>query len=265
MPFRSVLFSLSVLSVLFASQPGQAASFDCAKAASSDEIAICKHNELSALDSEMGGLWYAYSRVPMLMGANGARHDEAEDFLQKRRACGANEICLRDAYIERIATLKEDIKSSIQAVQDEQNASDTGSAISYPEPVNALLSSYAKQCSDLGGVLKDSTIHPLAADLDGDDTLDYVLNTQFLACEGSASAFCANAGCQVDVALSGSDYANPVSLRGGEPTLRQMQDATQLDLWVDKTNCEGKGIGACWATYSWKDGKSQTAYKVLPQ
>ncbi|MGH6763478.1 MAG: hypothetical protein ACRECW_18030 [Phyllobacterium sp.] len=263
MPLRSAFFSLGVLSVLFASQPVQAASFDCAKAASPDEIAICRQGSLSALDSEMGGLWYAYSQVPMLMGSNGARHDEAEDFLQKRKACGADETCLRDAYHQRIVTLKENIKSAMQTAMDEQNATPDGSALSYPEPVHALLDSYGKQCSDLGGVLKGKTVHPLAADLDGDGKLDYVMNTQSLVCEGSASAFCANAGCQVDVALSGDDYAKPLSLQGGEPTLRQVRDVTELNLWVDKTNCEGKS--ACWATYTWNGGKSETAYKVLPQ
>ncbi len=41
--------------------PAGAASFDCNKATAPDEIAICANPDLSALDSEMGGLWFAYS------------------------------------------------------------------------------------------------------------------------------------------------------------------------------------------------------------
>src|SRR5690348_4550610 len=59
--------------ILVAPTPARAAGFDCARATKADEIAVCRTPTLSALDSEMSGLWYAYSRVPMLMGGNGNR------------------------------------------------------------------------------------------------------------------------------------------------------------------------------------------------
>jgi len=94
--------------------PARAASFDCNKAKAPDEIAICTNPMLSALDSEMGGLWYAYSQVPFLMGMNAARQDEARAFLQNRALCGANVVCLTQAYHARIQVLKNNIKAAMQ-------------------------------------------------------------------------------------------------------------------------------------------------------
>ena len=94
--------------------PAAAASFNCAKAAAPDEIAVCADPGLSELDSEMGALWFAYSQVPMLMGMNGNRQDEARAFLAGRAACGANAACLRQAYVARIGALKQEITSAMQ-------------------------------------------------------------------------------------------------------------------------------------------------------
>jgi len=105
---------LAVAATLAAlASPAAAASFDCSKAAAPDEIAICANPGVSALDSEMGGLWFAYSQIPFLMGMNGNRQDEAHAFLATRAACGADVACLTSAYHARIATLKQQITSSI--------------------------------------------------------------------------------------------------------------------------------------------------------
>ena len=76
----------------------EAAGFDCSKATAPDERAVCADPQLSSLDSEMTGLWYAYSKVPMLMGGNGERQTEAEEFLATRRQCGADTACIGRAY-----------------------------------------------------------------------------------------------------------------------------------------------------------------------
>ena len=89
---------------------------DCAKAQAPDERAVCADPTLSALDSEMGGLWFAYSRLPMLMGGNGNRHDEARAFLASRTACGADAACLTALYQSRIAALKQQITAYIKAM-----------------------------------------------------------------------------------------------------------------------------------------------------
>jgi uncharacterized protein len=89
--------------------PAHAASYDCNKARTPDEITVCRTPSLSAADSEMGGLWFAYSRIPMMMGSNGARHDEALQFLAQRAACGRDVACLTRAYAARMAVLREGI------------------------------------------------------------------------------------------------------------------------------------------------------------
>jgi uncharacterized protein len=105
------------LGIAILPSPARAASFDCARATKADEIAVCRNPHLSELDSEMGGLWYAYSRVPMLMGGTGARMDEAQAFLARRTACGRNVACLTAAYRARIEALRRDIANVMHDFQ----------------------------------------------------------------------------------------------------------------------------------------------------
>lgn len=104
--------------LMLAPASAAAASFDCSRARAADERVVCANPTLSALDSEMGGLWYAYSRVPMLMGGNGARMDEAREFLARRRACGRSVACLERAYRDRIAALRRGIDGAMEQFGD---------------------------------------------------------------------------------------------------------------------------------------------------
>ncbi|MEM7443365.1 MAG: hypothetical protein AAF414_08570 [Pseudomonadota bacterium] len=108
-----VPIAAALIFVLSSAGQTHAASFDCSQAKSPDEIAICNNPELSALDSEMGGLWYAYNLLPFLMGESGNRRDEAVAFLQTRGQCGSDVSCLTQAYRSRIATLQQDLQSGI--------------------------------------------------------------------------------------------------------------------------------------------------------
>ncbi|HTU10456.1 MAG TPA: hypothetical protein VMG08_06100 [Allosphingosinicella sp.] len=101
--------------------PAAAASFDCSLARRADEATVCRTPALSALDSEMGGLWYAYSRVPMFMGGNGARMDAAEAFLARRRACGRNVGCLTGIYRARIVALRRGLDAAMEDYRRLQN------------------------------------------------------------------------------------------------------------------------------------------------
>ena len=112
---------LGSVAACFLYAPASAASFDCSQARAPDEVAVCGNPTLSALDSEMGGLWYAYSRVPMMMGGNGNRNDDAQAFLAIRRACGANIGCLTRAYAARIAALRAGIDGSMAQFSRLQN------------------------------------------------------------------------------------------------------------------------------------------------
>ena len=101
--------------------PAGAASFDCAKARAADEIAVCATPALSELDATLGALWFAYSRVPMMMGSNGARHDEAQAFLARRSACGSNVACLRAGYNARITDLKSSLVAAMSDISRQEN------------------------------------------------------------------------------------------------------------------------------------------------
>lgn len=111
---RTILSLAAFAGTCFLAGPAAAASFDCGRARAADEVTVCRTPSLSALDSEMGGLWYAYSRVPMLMGGNGNRGDAARAFLARRRACGADAGCLTRLYRARIRDLHDGLDRAMQ-------------------------------------------------------------------------------------------------------------------------------------------------------
>lgn len=243
--------------------PAPAASFDCAKARTPDERAVCADPNLSALDSEMGGLWYAFNRFPFLMGMSGARRDDAKQFLTQRSACGSNAACIGALYKARIAALREGVAAAIANMAKEADSAPPPPA---PQPVMDRIAQYGEQCRQLGGQLAGNAWPDMmTADLDHDGRPDYVLNAQNLICDGSATAFCANDGCAVTLALSTTDYANPMELRGSQPTLIQKTDGTSLDLWVDRANCTGAGNEtACWGAWRWTGVKLQPSFTARP-
>jgi len=94
--------------------PALSASFDCAKAAKPDEVAICDSTKLSDLDVEMATLYRVRMEIPMLMGARGAAQDEQRAFLAKRETCGGKVACIEAAYTARNAQLNQTIKAAMQ-------------------------------------------------------------------------------------------------------------------------------------------------------
>lgn len=257
---------LGLVFLLLVGAPAQAASFDCSKAIAADEVAVCRDGVTSALDSEMAGLFFAYDKVPMLMGSTGARHDEAEAFLASRAACGADITCLRRAYTARIAALKENLAASMQQFSDLQNGLPPVTA-AIPEGVETLIAGYADQCTKLSGKLAAGADRPLmmSTDLDGDGIADYLLNPQNLRCSTSATVFCGNGGCQIDIALSRDGFATPIEAMGGMPTLVQSDTGSIAKVWVDSTNCpKATAEDACWASYAWVDGKHTVTYAAVP-
>ena len=110
---RLKLAALALVVMAIGTQ-ADAASFDCSKARTPDEKAVCRNPGLSELDSEMAALWYSYKRFPFLMGMSGVRADDAHQFLADRSQCGANVACLRRVYQARISALKADIRWGMQ-------------------------------------------------------------------------------------------------------------------------------------------------------
>lgn len=82
-----------------------AASFNCTRARTADEKAICADRVLNDKDVRMA-LLFDVSRHFLAMGRRGALEDAQTEWLKGRRACGANKQCLNGAYDHRIATLQ---------------------------------------------------------------------------------------------------------------------------------------------------------------
>ena len=112
---RAMWLSLLALAAFFGGVIGaEAASFDCTKAKTPDEIAICVTPALSDLDVQMATLYGVRMQIPMLMGARGAAQDEQRAFLAVRGQCGGNVACIQSAYQQRIAVLQQIIAAAMQ-------------------------------------------------------------------------------------------------------------------------------------------------------
>jgi uncharacterized protein len=259
---RTILPAMLAAVAAIAAWPARAASFDCARASQADEVAVCRSPELSALDSEMGGLWFGYAELPFLMGRSGIRQDEAREFLEERRACAADVGCLEKLYQARIATLRDGLKNGIAEL-----AADRDAASAWPAPVQGVIAGYGEQCQQLGGSLAAGGSQPniVTGDFDGDGITDYLLDSQPLQCSAAATAFCGNGGCQVDIAVSGAGFA-PVDALGGQPTLSLRQEGAEVALWVSGANCPGLlEVQDCWQVLTWNGGKPGQRYEARPR
>ena len=81
-----------------------AASFDCAKATSKVEKAICSQQALSDLDEYLGR-YYGGAAETLMDGAACLKADQRDWVKTVRDACGAKVDCLKDAYLKRLGTL----------------------------------------------------------------------------------------------------------------------------------------------------------------
>jgi uncharacterized protein YecT (DUF1311 family) len=84
-------------------------SFDCRKAASSTEKAICGSSELSALDSRMAAAWRRSTEIfagPEAEAMLEPLRNEQRQWLGRRNACGSDLRCLRNIYQQRNAVLE---------------------------------------------------------------------------------------------------------------------------------------------------------------
>lgn len=103
----------AVVVLIAAAAPAAAASFDCSKAKTPDEKAICDSRQLSELDVEMATLFKVRMEIPMLMGARGDAGDQQVAWLSERHACGSDRACLTRTYRQRIAELRQTIAEAM--------------------------------------------------------------------------------------------------------------------------------------------------------
>jgi uncharacterized protein len=107
-PTNAVAAAAILFAGLAAASAGHAASFDCSKAATPTEHAICDNPQLSQLDDQTAGLYYTLvsGGAPQATASVDAVKKEQASFLTKRDQCGANYNCLIDAYTAQIMYLK---------------------------------------------------------------------------------------------------------------------------------------------------------------
>jgi uncharacterized protein len=98
------LFALAAV-VLILSSGAEAASFDCGRARTPDEIAICDNRDLNDMDVRMATL-FEIAKGFVMMGERGTMQDDQREWLAQRRRCGANVGCLRRSYRKRIGELE---------------------------------------------------------------------------------------------------------------------------------------------------------------
>ena len=114
---RRVLMFLLI--VLFLPAAARAASFDCRKARTADERAVCATPLLSELDEIMallhGRLRRYTQRFDNAMGLQGRLVGEARSFLKRRAACGGDAACIERAYRKRILELLERWRRAMDA------------------------------------------------------------------------------------------------------------------------------------------------------
>ena len=75
--------------------PLHAASFDCTKAATQTEIAICGDKSLSILDGFMGAWWKGQNKTSEVINTQ-------KQWLITRDKCLGNTLCIKGTYLERL-------------------------------------------------------------------------------------------------------------------------------------------------------------------
>lgn len=100
------LIAVTVGAVVFGlAAPARAASFDCRKARTPDEVTICNDRDLSDRDVRMA-TYFEIARGFVGMGQRGAMYDDQAEWLKQRRACKTDKACLRRLYDKRIKEFK---------------------------------------------------------------------------------------------------------------------------------------------------------------
>lgn len=106
---RSFLLALLPLAAALFARPAAAASFDCGKATTSTEKAICADAVLSRLDEQLDD---AYRVAQKRASSRAALRDAQRRWLATRRDVCRDSTCLRAAYQARIGALLDESKGN---------------------------------------------------------------------------------------------------------------------------------------------------------
>ncbi|RUQ31881.1 MAG: DUF1311 domain-containing protein [Candidatus Competibacteraceae bacterium] len=104
------MFSRLPVSLLFCAallpMAAQTASYDCTRATTAAEIAVCDNPSLNRMDEDLAVQYRALlNESPPPRAA--ALRDDQRSWLVARNSCGADVRCLRARYEERIARLNQ--------------------------------------------------------------------------------------------------------------------------------------------------------------
>lgn len=101
---KPVLFVAALAVGFLGAGAASAASFDCNRARTATEHAICSDRWLNDQDVRMSQLYDIVRRL-VPMGTRGAIMDEQARWLRERNRCGADRRCIAAAYARRIGQL----------------------------------------------------------------------------------------------------------------------------------------------------------------
>ena len=109
-----LIIAIALLGIvaLTASQESWAQSFNCAKAGTPDEIAICNDPWLGQLDEEMSSIFYSLMNELVRADPQGYRSQQADlkaeqrEWLRRRGTCYADAACIGSSYSKRIEELR---------------------------------------------------------------------------------------------------------------------------------------------------------------
>lgn len=100
---RRLILTAAVLAL--AGTAAHAASFNCARAKTSDEKTICASRTLGEADVRMATLFDVDTHL-VAMGSRGDIQDAQSAWLKSRHACGKSYSCLKASYDKRIGELQ---------------------------------------------------------------------------------------------------------------------------------------------------------------
>jgi uncharacterized protein len=127
----SVLLVSVMLSISIHAAPGQQPSFDCRKAASISEKAICANVTLSRLDFQLGRTWHTLlDAFDIDSGQETQMKQDQRAWIARRTTCGADADCIGKLYRDRLSAL--DGTDPAHRFSGEYDVKDVGLFALYP-------------------------------------------------------------------------------------------------------------------------------------
>jgi len=260
-------YILYLFGTLMVALPVQAASFDCAKAATKVEHLICDNPEISKLDDELDA---QYKLALQDHTRAGATKFSQRQWLQERNGC-LTAVCLRDTYLGRIRHLQEASSSVAQpstTTNPEQSKIVTGNT--HEEESVSTLSK--------GKFVLVQAMHPYSFCERFTDNLNQFRNLNFDQCNPRLSEMFPEFSrpytwkeIPFDMALAEKAIRSTVDLTmSSDPERLAYQRKTQEERWV-KWKKDSETLRAAGKVHMWitkididGDGKDDTILRMLP-